>query len=274
MLAAAGRRAGSAGRGHARRSRSLLGAGRSRGPVRAAAAQPGDMGWVIAPPRRPVRAGVRLRRALRGAGGGDRRASSSSASIRSASAAGSPRRTARSSARSSSSRSRRPSPSCGSCSSSRRRAASASARASSPSASASRARRATGRSRSGPIACSWPRGASTRARDIASSTGAASQLRPRPGRGDLGAAALMRGAAVKPSLRRGRGGRPPAPGGLGHGGHALRRRIRRGRPPGAAPLRDRLRCLLPFVLSRRPGRDSRGAICCPSRSSASRSSAC
>ena len=51
----------------------------------------------------------------------------------------------------------------GSCSSSRGRAASASARASSPSASASRARRATGRSRSGPIASSSPRGASTRA---------------------------------------------------------------------------------------------------------------
>ena len=48
------------------------------------------------------------------------------------------------------------------------RAGSASARASSPSASASRGRRATGRSRSGPTASSWPRGASTRARAIGS----------------------------------------------------------------------------------------------------------
>ena len=194
----AGGRAGSAGRGHARDRGPARRAAGAEGPVHAAAAPARGHGLGDPPPRRPVRAGVRLRRAIRGAGGGDRRPVRPA--LRSEARALLDRREGRRDRRLGlpGRASRRPWPSCGCCWSSRRRAASASARAWSPSASASRARRATGRSRSGPIAsCVAARRIYEGAGYRLVARGAASQLRPRPGRRDLGAEAVMRGAPVK-----------------------------------------------------------------------------
>ena len=82
MLAApARRRAESARRRHARHRGPARRDARAEGPVPAAAASARRHGVGDPPPRRPVRAGVRLGRAIRGAGRRDRGAVHPSASI-------------------------------------------------------------------------------------------------------------------------------------------------------------------------------------------------